>query len=252
MANSSSRFPNGAAGGETKAARSRSAGLATRYYLRDPTDALTDKEIMKHIPKARRVLDLGCGDGRLLESLRELHGCTVQGVELDPDEIVACLGRGVPVIHADLDRGLAEFPDDSFDYAVLSQTLQQVKYPKRVLEEILRVARRALIVVPNFGYWRGRLQHLLWGRAPVTQALPYEWWSTPNLHFMSMVDFRDLVERLGIRVIKELPIINGRAVDRAWAANLRAESALYVLERPDLRSLDTQATDLRPTGAGPS
>jgi methionine biosynthesis protein MetW len=207
----------------------------TRYFMPDPTMALTDKEIMKHVPGGSRVLDLGCGDGRLLEILRDVHQCRVQGVELEPREIIACIDRGVPVIHGDLDHGLPEFPDDSFDYAVLSQTLQQLKFPKRVLEEILRVARRALVVVPNFGYWKGRLQHLLGGRAPVTQALPYEWYNTPNLHFMSMYDFRDLVERLGIRILKELPIIRGQAVDRAWAANLRAESALYVLERPESR-----------------
>jgi methionine biosynthesis protein MetW len=205
------------------------------YCMPDPAAALTDKEIMKHVPVGSRVLDLGCGDGRLLEILRDVHQCRVQGIELDPQEFVGCVDRGVPVIHGDLDHGLPEFPDDSFDYAVLSQTLQQLKYPKRALEEILRVARRALVVVPNFGYWRGRLQHLLGGRAPVTQALPYEWYNTPNLHFMSMYDFRDLVERLGIRILKELPIIRGHAVDRAWAANLRAESALYVLERPESR-----------------
>jgi methionine biosynthesis protein MetW len=201
----------------------------------DPTVALTDNEIMKHVPVGSRVLDLGCGDGRLLEILRDEHGCRVQGVEVDPQGIIACITRGVPVIHGDLDRGLPEFPDDSFDYAVLSQTLQQVKFPKRVLEEILRLAHRALVVVPNFGYWKGRLQHLLRGRAPVTQSLPYQWYNTPNLHFMSMLDFRALVQQLDIQIIKELPIIKGRAVDRAWAANLRAESALYVLERPAKR-----------------
>lgn len=205
------------------------------YCMPDPMVALTDNEMRKHMPAGSRVLDLGCGDGRLLEMLRDTHRCRVQGVEVDERGIIACVGRGVPVIHGDLDRGLPEFPDDSFDYAVLSQTLQQVKFPKRVLEEILRVARRALVVVPNFGYWKGRLQHLLGGRAPVTQSLPYEWYNTPNLHFMSMLDFRALVQQLDIRIVKELPIIKGRAVDRAWAANLRAESALYVLERPETR-----------------
>ena len=131
----------------------------------------------------------------------------------------------------DLDHGLPDIPDDSFDVAVLSQTLQQVRHPKGVLQEMLRVANRALVVVPNFGHWRVRLQVALQGRAPVTASLPYDWYETPNLHFMSMHDFRDLVDTLSVRIVKELPIMRGRAVDRAWAANLRAHSALYVLER---------------------
>ena len=118
----------------------------TRYFMPDPTMALTDKEIMKHVPGGSRVLDLGCGDGRLLEILRDVHQCRVQGVELEPREIIACIDRGVPVIHGDLDHGLPEFPDDSFDYAVLSQTLQQLKFPKRVLEEILRIVAAAGLV----------------------------------------------------------------------------------------------------------
>jgi methionine biosynthesis protein MetW len=223
-------------GGAPAGRRIKIPGLsAAPYCMPDPMVALTDNEIMKHMPVGSRVLDLGCGDGRLLEILRDSHHCSVQGVEVDRQGLIACVARGVPVIHGDLDRGLPEFPNDSFDYAVVSQTLQQVKFPKRVLEEILRVAHRALVVVPNFGYWKGRLQHLLGGRAPVTQSLPYEWYNTPNLHFMSMLDFRALVQQLDIRIVKELPIIKGRAVDRAWAANLRAESALYVLERPEIR-----------------
>jgi len=198
----------------------------------DPTAALTDQVIMNQVAPGSHVLDLGCGDGRLLAALRDAHGCTVQGVELDLQGILATIGRGVPVIQADLDAGLPEIPDDAFDVAVLSQTLQQVRRPKALLIEILRVARKALVVVPNFGYWRARVQLVLYGRAPVTRSLPFAWYDTPNLHFMSMHDFRDLVESLDFRVEKALPIIKNRAVDRAWAANLRAESALYVLQRP--------------------
>lgn len=205
---------------------------AQRYCMPDPTAALTDQVIKNQIAPGSRVLDLGCGDGRLLEMLRDEHRCSVLGVELDLNGIVGSITRGVPVIQADLDKGLPDFPDDSFDFAVLSQTLQQVRRPKALLTEILRVARKALVVVPNFGYWRARLQLVLYGRAPVTQSLPFAWYDTPNLHFMSMHDFRDLVESLDIRVERVLPIIKNRAVDRAWAANLRAESALYVLERP--------------------
>ncbi|MFQ5730422.1 MAG: methionine biosynthesis protein MetW [Planctomycetaceae bacterium] len=198
----------------------------------DPTVVLTDELIMREIAVGSRVIDLGCGDGRLLSAMREKHGCSVLGVELDRNAILAALARGVPVIQGDLDRGLSEIPDDSFDFAVLSQTLQQVRLPKDVLNEMLRIARKALVVVPNFGHWRVRLQIVRYGRAPVTEALPYDWYDSPNLHFMTMHDFRELVADLGFRIVRELPIIKGRAKDRAWAANLRADSALYVLQRP--------------------
>ncbi len=202
-----------------------------RYCIPDATASLTDRIIMQHIEPASRVVDLGCGDGRLLERLRDDHRCSVLGVERDRKQVLGAVARGVPVIHADLDAGLPDFPDNAFDYAVLSQTLQQVLYPAKLLMEMLRISRRALVVVPNFGHWRVRLQVVQYGRAPVTETLPYEWYNTPNLHLMSMRDFRDLADRLKIRILKELPIIRGRAVERAWAANLRADSALYVLER---------------------
>lgn len=201
-----------------------------RYCMPDPLVKLTDETIIAQIPVGSRVLDLGCGDGRLLELLRDTHRASVQGIELDPREMLVAMGRGVPVVQADLDHGLEGFPDGSFDFAVLSQTLQQVRHPRLILQEMLRVATRALVVVPNFGHWRVRLQILCYGCAPVTSTLPYEWHETPNLHFMSMRDVRDLVDLVGARILKEVPMINGRAVANAWAANLRADSALYVLE----------------------
>jgi methionine biosynthesis protein MetW len=201
------------------------------YCMSDPLEKLTDETIIAQIPFGSRVLDLGCGDGRLLAQLRDTHGASIQGLELDRRQIIGAMHRGVPVVHTDLDKGLEGFPDHAFDFAVLSQTLQQVRHPRLILHEMLRVARQSLVVVPNFGYWRVRLGLLLWGRAPVTSALPYEWYDTPNLHFMSMHDFRELVAVVAGRIVRELPMINGRAVDGAWAANLRADSALYVLEK---------------------
>lgn len=202
-----------------------------RFSLSDPLQDLTDENIVAQIPPGSRVLDLGCGDGRLLELLRETHGASVQGIELDRASLVRALERGVPVVCGDLDRGLQGFPDQSFDCAVLSQTLQQVRQPRLILQEMLRVARRSLVVVPNFGHWRVRLDLLLNGRAPVTGSLPYEWYDTPNLHFMSMLDFRDLVRIVKGRIVRELPLIGGRAREQAWLANLRADAALYVIER---------------------
>ena len=198
----------------------------------DPLTAVTDELLMGHIDRGSRVVDLGCGDGRFLHRLRDEHDCKVLGVELDLDEFLGSIGRGIPVLKADLDRGLQVIPSGGFDFAVLSQTLQQVDRPLALLDEIFRIARRALVVVPNFGHWRVRLQVVLQGRAPVTDALPYEWYESPNVHFLTMLDFRDMAKRGNFRIVKELPIIGSRAVDRAWMANLRANSALYILERP--------------------
>jgi methionine biosynthesis protein MetW len=196
-----------------------------------PDTEMIDKLLLEQVDNGSRVIDLGCGDGRLLDRLRTELGCRVLGVELGEAEVTAVIGRGLSVIRADLDQGLGDIPDDSFDTAVLSQTLQQVHRPTTVLREMLRVARRALVVVPNFGHWRIRLKVIQQGRAPVTDSLPYEWYDTPNLHVCSMHDIRDLVEQLGMKVVREIPIIGGRPVERAWWANLRADSAMYVLER---------------------
>lgn len=212
-----------------------------RYQIPDPSVSLTDDLIVRHIDRGSRVIDLGCGDGRLLERLRGELNCDVLGIELEPSKIEAVIGRGLPAIALDLDDGLRDVPDSSFDFAVLSQTLQQVRHPKRLLLEMLRVARRALVVVPNFGHWRVRLEVLRRGRTPVTETLPFEWYETPNLHFMSMRDFRDLMDSIGLRIVKESPIIRGRAVEHLPFANLRADSAFYLLERNDRRKQPASA-----------
>lgn len=205
--------------------------MVHRYRIPDPTAALTDRLIMQQIKRGSRILDLGCGDGRLLCRLRDELGCSILGVELDHQQVVEAIGKGVPILQGDLDEGLHEIPDRSFDVAVLSQTLQQVLQPRELLQQMLRVARQAIVVVPNFGHWRVRLQLLLYGRAPVTSSLPYDWYNTPNIHLLSMLDFRDLIAQMNLRIVREIPIIRGRAVPNAWSANVRADSALYVLEQ---------------------
>ncbi|MCA8988132.1 MAG: methionine biosynthesis protein MetW [Planctomycetaceae bacterium] len=199
--------------------------------MKDPAAAVTDEIIRREIPPGSRVIDLGCGDGRLLQLLRDEMHCSVQGVELDEEEFLAAMRRGLPVIRGDLDEGLQYLPENSFDFAVVSQTLQQLRYPVEILEHILRIANRVLVVVPNFAYWKIRLQVLVFGRAPITEELPYEWHNTPNLHLMSMQDFRELEKERDFEIVKELPIIGEKSVSRAWWANLRARTVLYILQR---------------------
>jgi methionine biosynthesis protein MetW len=206
---------------------------AKRIFLPDPRDVLADELLMQHIEPGSRVLDLGCGDGRLLARLRDERNCSVMGIERDDDFLISAIEKGLPILRADLNVELIDIPDRAFDYAVLSQTLQQVSRPKQLLNEIFRVAKRALVVVPNFGHWKVRLQVAWAGRAPVTDSLPYEWFESPNVHFLTMLDFRDLAQRGNFRVVRELPVIGDRAVDRAWLANLRAHSALFVLQRAE-------------------
>jgi methionine biosynthesis protein MetW len=202
-----------------------------RFCMPDPSAAVTDELLKEHIGEGSRVIDLGCGDGRLLCRLRDELGCSVQGVELDIDELFAGVARGIPIIRADLDQRLGGIPDGTFDFAVLSQTLQQVRNTSVVVTEMLRIAHCALVVVPNFGHWKIRRQILFTGRAPVTETLPYEWHDSPNLHFMSMHDFRDLSIALDFEIVREFAIINGKPRSgKTFAANLRAESLFYVLE----------------------
>lgn len=135
------------------------------------------------------------------------------------------------MLNIDLDENLADVPSDSFEWAILSETLQEVRHPKLLVMEMMRIARQAIIVVPNFAQWRIRLEILKSGRTPVNSSFPFAWYDTPNLHFMSLYDFRDLVEELNLHILKEMPIIKGKAVERAWMANIRAESGFFVVER---------------------
>ena len=204
--------------------------MPRRFAPPDVAAELTDDLIAGRIPAAARVLDLGCGDGRLLARLRADKHCRVTGVERDEAALLGAVEKRIPVLRLDLDDGLPDLPDDGWDVAVLSQTLQQVSRPHAVLTELLRVAPRAVVVVPNFGHWRVRLQLLLGGRAPVTNALPHSWYDTPNRHVMTTHDVRDLCADLGVRIAAELPVRAGRAA-RVWWPNLRADAALYVLDR---------------------
>ena len=186
--------------------------------------------IAEHVAPASRVLDVGCGDGVLLAALRDERGCNAHGMELDPGNVAECVGKGLSVIQGDADRDLAFYPDGAFDYAILSQTLQTTRRPDLVLEELLRIGRRAFVSFPNFAHWRVRLSLLWGGRMPVTRLLPIAWYETPNIHHMTVLDFRALVAERGIRVDQAWFLTGDHSIGAA-AANFRAEHAVFLLSR---------------------
>jgi methionine biosynthesis protein MetW len=186
--------------------------------------------IAGNIAAGSRVLDIGCGDGTLMAALRDRDGCDARGMELDPHNVAECVAKGLSVIQGDADKDLAFYPDDSFDYAILSQTLQTTHRPDKVLDELLRIGRRAFVSFPNFAHWRVRL-NLLWrGRMPVTRLLPIAWYATPNIHHMTVTDFRALAAEKHARV-EQAWFLGGDNEIGSSAANLRAEHAIFLLSR---------------------
>ncbi len=184
------------------------------------------------VPRGARVLDLGCGDGALLEHLIEQRGCDGYGVEIDGDGFHACIARGVPVMRGDIDDGLADWGDGAFDVVVLSQTLQATHRPAFVLGEMLRAGRRAVISFPNFGHLPVRRYLALHGRMPVSDVLPYAWHETPNIHFCTIKDFRVLCVELGLRIERFVPLDSGggeaHGGARHWP-NLLAAGAVFLV-----------------------
>jgi methionine biosynthesis protein MetW len=193
------------------------------------------REILRLVRPGSRVLDVGCGDGELLELLIREKGVDGQGLELSHAGVSACLARGLAVVQGDADNDLDDFPSGAFDYAVLSDTLQSMREPRHVVSELLRIASRAVVSLPNFGHWRVRWALLARGRMPETASLPEPWWSTPNIHLCTLADFTDLCRNLDLKIDAcsalsagrpARPIDPGRAVE-----NWRAEQALFLLSR---------------------
>src|SRR3984957_8647609 len=147
-----------------------------------------------------KVLDLGCGDGELLQWLAENKGVDARGVEMSGAKVQRAIARGVSVYQGDIDEGLADYPDKAFDYVILSQTLQETRTPLQVLKEMLRVGKQAVISFPNFGHWTVRAAMLFTGQAPKTRLFPYNWYNSPNIHFLSINDFEDLCREHGFRI----------------------------------------------------
>nr|WP_177198521.1 methionine biosynthesis protein MetW [Novosphingobium sp. CF614] len=186
--------------------------------------------IAANIAPSSSVLDIGCGDGTLMAALRDGKDCDARGMELDPANVSLCVAKGLSVIQGDADKDLAFYPDKSVDYAILSQTLQTTMRPDMVLEELLRIGRKAFVSFPNFAHWRVRLSLLWGGRMPVTRLLPIPWYETPNIHHLTVDDFRALVKERGIKV-EGCWFLSGGTKCSAAAANFRAEHAVFLLSR---------------------
>ena len=191
--------------------------------------------IASMIEPGSRVLDVGCGDGDLLKLLADGRQVDARGIELSREGVAKAVSKGLAVIQGDADTDLADYPDDAFDYVILSQTIQATRNPKQVLEHMLRIGRRAIVSFPNFGHWRIRAQLMFGGHMPMTESLTYSWYDTPNIHFCTIRDFVRLVE--GIGAVQE----RASALDASgelirftmpwWFWNLFGDQAVFVLKR---------------------
>jgi len=189
--------------------------------------------IQRWIEPGSRVLDLGCADGEFLQTLRDQRQVRGTGIEIDQDNINKAIGRGLNIIEQDMDKGLDNFPDQSFDTVVLAHALQAVHYPDRVLEEMLRIGRQCIVTFPNFGHWKCRLPLGARGRMPVSKFMPYTWYNTPNIHFCTVRDFEALCNDLGIRILARDVVGNTNRepmLANAWP-NLFATTAIYHITR---------------------
>jgi methionine biosynthesis protein MetW len=191
--------------------------------------------ILRAIPKGARVLDVGCGDGTLMARLKSDAKAIVRGMELSQEGVNACVAKGLSVVQGDADADLALYPNDSFDVVVLSRTIQATRKPEAVLAQMRRIGKKAIVSLPNFGFWQVRLSLLLTGRMPITNGLPENWHQTENLHLCTLLDFEELAIASGFRVTSVTRIANGRAggpsSNVTGLLNWLSEEAVFVLDR---------------------
>jgi methionine biosynthesis protein MetW len=184
--------------------------------------------IADNVAAGARVLDVGCGDGALMAALRDQKGVDARGLELQAGDVAAAVSRGLSVVQGDADSDLADYPDNGFDYAILSQTLQTTRRPDLVLDQLLRIGKQAFVSFPNFAQWKIRLAHMFGGRMPVTKQLPHRWYDTPNIHHVTIDDFKSFVAERGFTIEGEW-YLAGEKARGAGMANLLAEHAVFLL-----------------------
>ncbi|MGL3828308.1 methionine biosynthesis protein MetW [Candidatus Pelagibacter communis] len=193
------------------------------------------KIIADNIENNTRVLDVGCGDGVLIEYLKKEKNVDVRGLEISKDKVQICISKGLTVIEGNAEIDLKQFPNNSFDYVVLSQTLQAFVNPEKVINELLRVGKRAIVTIPNFGFWKVRLHLLLKGTMPVTKALPDEWYNTPNLHMCTIKDFVRFSNIMNFKIFKSIALNdrNMTKIDRSnlFFKNLFSELGIFLIEK---------------------
>jgi methionine biosynthesis protein MetW len=192
--------------------------------------------IASWIEPGSRVLGLGCGDGELLHYLKKHRRTRETGIEIVESRVAACIEKGLSVIQGDINEEIHDYADNTFDYVILSQTLQQVYSPSELILNMLRIGRRSIVSFPNFGHWPVRMQLLLRGRAPITPQLPYQWYDTPNIRVLSIRDFREFAARVGFRIIREAAINTDRRQDKtgnyiSFLPNLRATYGIFLIGR---------------------
>ncbi len=192
---------------------------------------LDHKIIYKIIEPGSRVLDLGCGSGDLMYFLAKEKNAKVQGIELSEEAIYKCVEKGLSVFHSDIDSGLIEYPDKSFDYVILNQSMQEVKKVDFVLQEALRVGKKVIVGFPNFAYVNARLRLFFQGKAPVTVSLPYQWYNTPNLHFLSIDDFKNFCAEKKIKIL-ETHYLGHKDIIR-FCPNFFALNAIFVITQSE-------------------
>ena len=182
-----------------------------------------------------RVLDVGCGDGTLMEFLKNNKEIDIRGIEISKSNVQQCIGKGLTVIEGDAEQDLSQFPDKSFDFVILSQTLQAFLNPEKVISELLRVGKKAIVTIPNFGYWKVRLHLLMKGTMPVTRTLPDEWYNTPNLHMCTIKDFFSFCENRKIDLYKSIALQNLKSSKitntNLTLKNLTAVLGIFLIEK---------------------